>query len=133
MHNGPGTWIDPSREKKNLRIHRVPPTFDFNDNNDNKSNNDGLGFPERNRKRNETRRGRRKDEEGSKSTSRRRRLINGDGNFSLLPRYSSVTRGEEGCIATREGRGGPRERRETGADRRLSRCKANEEEDGQDK
>lgn len=42
-------------------------------------------------------------------------------------------RGEEGCITTRRGRG---EIEATGADRRLSRCKANEEEeeeDGQDK
>lgn len=86
--------IDPPPENLQQFMKESSPTFDFNDNNDNRSNNDGLWLPFPSaRQRRRRRRGRRRKiyEREERNIPKGRRLINGGGNFSLPPRTSATS------------------------------------------
>lgn len=79
--------------KENLQqfIKESSPTFDFNDNNDNRSNNDGLWLPFPSARQRRRRRRRKIYEREERNIPKGRRLINGGGNFSLPPRTSATS------------------------------------------
>lgn len=79
--------------KENLQqfMKESSPTFDFNDNNDNRSNNDGLWLPFPSARQRRRRRRRKIYEREERNIPKGRRLINGGGNFSLPPRTSATS------------------------------------------
>lgn len=74
----------PPKENLQQFMEESSPTFDFNDNNDNRSNNDGLWLPF-------PPSARQKKKKKEYSSKGRQGLINGGGSFSLPPPRTSAT------------------------------------------